>query len=219
VFQKLEGEVTREGLWLTSTAEPSQGEHFRVVATGVGRVENVAQPSRLHVNRAWPPHSTSGDETPAELAGEEACATSELPLTGTVAVAGKVARFIRPGFIEEYFVSMDGVRQDFIIERRPEGEGELRVELTVTGAKAEPLVHVARLVLDGSGRKIAYSRLRVTDATARELSARLEVDSVGDEVTARVRSDAGRAGSPSARRRRRARSDAPYRIGTRRGSE
>ncbi|MEK7706517.1 MAG: hypothetical protein AAB380_00770, partial [Verrucomicrobiota bacterium] len=37
VFQKLEGQVTREGLWLTSTAENSNGERFRVVASAVGR--------------------------------------------------------------------------------------------------------------------------------------------------------------------------------------
>src|SRR3989442_8437476 len=36
LFQKLEGEVTREGLWLTSTAGESKGDHFRVVATAVG---------------------------------------------------------------------------------------------------------------------------------------------------------------------------------------
>src|SRR5439155_10293741 len=34
-----------------------------------------------------------------------------------------------------------------------------------------------------SGRKIAYGRLRATDATGRELPARMEVVSVADEVT------------------------------------
>ncbi len=149
-FQKLEGEATRGGLWLTSTAEPSQGERFRVVAASLGRVENVAR-------------------------AEDARTTCPLPLTGTVAVTGKVAGFIRPGLTEEYSVRTDGVRQDFIIERRPEGEGELRLELAVSGAKAEPLVPGARLVLDGSGRKIAYCKLRVTDATGRGLPARMKV--------------------------------------------
>ena len=37
VFQKLEGQVTREGLWLVSTVEPQTGEKFRVVARAVGR--------------------------------------------------------------------------------------------------------------------------------------------------------------------------------------
>jgi len=40
----------------------------------------------------------------------------------------------------------------------------------------------AQLVLENSGRKIAYSRLRVTDATGKELTARMEIlssDQVG----------------------------------------
>ena len=55
------------------------------------------------------------------------------------------------------------------------GAGPLRVELEVVGAKVEPLADGARLVLENSGRKIAYSRLRVTDATGKELTARMEV--------------------------------------------
>ena len=98
-----------------------------------------------------------------------------LPRTGTVNSDSRTESFIRPGLIEEYTVNMDGVRQDFIIEKRPEGGGEMRVEFSVTGAKAEPLRNGAQLVLNGSGRNIAYSRLRVSDATRRELSARMEV--------------------------------------------
>jgi hypothetical protein len=90
-------------------------------------------------------------------------------------VDGPVARFIRPGLTEEYSVSVDGVRQDFIVEQRPEGQGQLRVELDVTGAKAEPLASGAGLVLDGSGRKLAYARLRAVDAEGKDLTARLEV--------------------------------------------
>jgi len=39
VFQKLEGEATPEGLWLTSTTDAPHGEPFRVVARAVGRQE------------------------------------------------------------------------------------------------------------------------------------------------------------------------------------
>src|SRR5216683_2375680 len=38
VFQRLEGEATREGLWLTSTVTNTVNDHFRVVATAAGRV-------------------------------------------------------------------------------------------------------------------------------------------------------------------------------------
>src|SRR6266487_3085110 len=37
VFQRLEGEATREGLWLTSTFTNAVNERFRVVAASVGR--------------------------------------------------------------------------------------------------------------------------------------------------------------------------------------
>ena len=117
-----------------------------------------------------------------------------LPRSGLVSVTDNVARFIRPGLTEEYTVSVDGVRQDFVILEKPGGasvpasrlvsrhpppaQGELRVELSVTGAKVERAADGVRLVLDGSGRKLAYNRLRVTDATGRELPARMEVGSV-----------------------------------------
>jgi hypothetical protein len=51
----------------------------------------------------------------------------------------------------------------------------LRVELALSGARAEATAYGARLRLEGSGRVLAYSRLRVEDATGRELRARLEV--------------------------------------------
>ena len=141
VFQKLEGQVTPEGLWLTSTVEPQTGEQFRVVASAVGRAGALA---------ALPPH-------------------------GTVTVADKLARCVRPGLTEEYSVSVDGVRQDFVVAQRPASDGALRVELNVAGARAEAAVTGARLVLDGSGRELAYNRLRAVDAEGKVLTARMEV--------------------------------------------
>ena len=49
-FQKLEGQATREGLWLTSTVIPPSGtvrDRFRVVATSVGRQSAMAGDERL----------------------------------------------------------------------------------------------------------------------------------------------------------------------------
>ena len=163
VFQKMEGEVTREGLWLASTVIPPGGtvnDRFRVMAIEVGRVTPCAPFENLTAD-----YGAHGVPRP----------TIQLPRTGTVQVADKLVRFLRPGLTEEYSVSMDGVRQDFIIEQRPVGAGPLRVELEVAGAKVEPLADGARLVLENSGREIAYNRLRVTDATGKELPARMEV--------------------------------------------
>jgi hypothetical protein len=108
-----------------------------------------------------------------------------LPTTGGVEVADKLVRFTRPGVTEEYSVSVDGVRQDFVIPERPLGAGDLRVELAMTGARAEAAAYGAKLILEGSGRALAYTRLRATDATGLELQARLEVLSA-DQLAVRV---------------------------------
>src|SRR5581483_9171150 len=78
---------------------------------------------------------------------------------------------------EEYSVSMDGVRQDFVVTERPAGAGELRVGLEVSGGRLTPMPDGAELTLKESNRKIAYNRLRATDANGRELAARVEVNS------------------------------------------
>ena len=145
VFQKLDGEVTCGGLWLSSTAcdaAPAPASPFRLVAAAFGR---------------------EGDSL------------ATLPQRGAVSATSTQARFARPGLSEEYFVSVDGVRQDFVVAQSPAGPGDLCVELTLTGARAETAAGGARLVLDGSGRKLAYSRLCVVDAMGRELAARIEV--------------------------------------------
>jgi hypothetical protein len=141
-FQRLNANVTVEGLWLASTTDGAKGQPFRVMARALGR------------------------------AGAE-----PLPLSGRVAVAGQVARFIRPGLTEEYSVGVDGLRQDFVIERRLEGSGPLRLELEVAGAKAEAMADGARLVLADGGRKLVYDRLKAEDARGKALPAKLEVNS------------------------------------------
>jgi hypothetical protein len=104
-----------------------------------------------------------------------AAASLRLPTTGIVAVGEKLITWMRPGLIEEYSVSVDGVRQDFIVAEPPAGAGKLRVELAVSGAVAEAADDGARLTLIGSDRVLAYNRLRVTDANGRQLPAHLEV--------------------------------------------
>lgn len=158
VFQRLEGEVTAEGLWLTSTAAEPARERFQVMATAVSR------------------HNATPDAS-----------SFAFPTTGTVVMAGQVVRFNRPGLVEEYSVGLDGIRQDFILVEPPavswrlpspaEARGAahetlLRLELAVHGAAIEPTAAGAQLTLTRSGRQIAYSRLRVTDAVGRELPAR-----------------------------------------------
>ena len=141
-FQRIEGTVTSEGLWLTSTVGEASGARFHLAATALGR--GVAH-------------------------------AAALPLTGRVRVAESGARWERPGLVEEYSVSVDGMRQDFVIARRLAGAGELRVELALSGARAEAAGYGAKLTLDDPHRVLAYSRLRVVDATGRDIHATLKV--------------------------------------------
>ena len=178
-FQKLEGHATPEGLWLEST-KPGAAGRLRLSATALCRDSSRARECAL----------TEPDVlelmVPTDVGGYTALETS-----GTVSVSDNLVRFTRAGLTEEYSVSVDGVRQDFIIESPPlnpppstlnsqpstlnHSAGDLRVELALSGARAEAAASGARLTLEGSGRVLAYSRLRVEDATGRELTAHLEV--------------------------------------------
>ena len=177
VFQRLEGEATTEGLWLVSTVTNAASDRFRLVAVSVERVtkaDDPEGPSDVGLSSRW-----------MKTAVQDAL---PLPRTGTVQVADNLVRFLRPGMIEEYSVSVDGVRQDFVLTQPPAGTGELQVQLAVSGARVESgsarasgasagasPEDAAVLVLNDSGRRITYSRLRATDATGRELPARIEV--------------------------------------------
>jgi PKD domain len=155
-FQKLSGAVTHEGLWLDSTSD--KAGRLRLTASAISRESADSQRSTR---------------------------TTQFSRTGTVAVTGQLVTFTRPGLTEEYSVSADGVRQDFIVAQRPAGAGALRVDLALCGAQAEAADYGAKLTLAGSQRALAYSRLRVTDALGRELSASLLVPAA-DHLTVRV---------------------------------
>ena len=106
-FQKLEGEATPEGLWLTSTATGTNSltDRFRVVASAVGR-EGVAcgRPLPLWNGLAaseggtgLPPSPTLSRWHPhVSVSGAGVLAT-----TGTVEVADQVVRYTRAGVTEE----------------------------------------------------------------------------------------------------------------------
>ena len=78
---------------------------------------------------------------------------------------------------ERFTASSDGIRQDFIISAVPVASvSELVLGLTVQNASVSASAkspNSVMLTLD-SGRRLAYSRLHVTDATGKELAARME---------------------------------------------
>jgi hypothetical protein len=78
---------------------------------------------------------------------------------------------------EEFSVSTEGLRQDFVIHERPKGSGPLRLMLNVEGAACKSIDQGVKLTLGGSGREIAYSKLKVTDARGKEHAARMQAAS------------------------------------------
>ncbi len=115
VFQRLDGEATPEGLWLTSTVTNTPSDRFRVTAMAVGRVTPGVPGAADRTSNIQHPTTNI-----------------QLEVAGIISLAGQTVRFSRPGLVEEYSVSMDGVRQDFVVPERPAGAGELAVRLAVS---------------------------------------------------------------------------------------
>ena len=111
----------------------------------------------------------------ANYLGRDGGTMAALPERGVAVTESGRARYLRGGLVEEYGVSVDGVRQDLVVTESPQGKGDLRVELGVSGARAEKAAGSVQLVWQQSGRKLAYSKLHVVDAAERPLDARLEV--------------------------------------------
>jgi hypothetical protein len=160
------------------------GEHKRtkIKISRIGVIMNDLNPSR---KLAIPPRAgrfRAFRGVASERSGKQKFSGVQLAGTGEVIVCGQTLRFSRPGLTEEYSVSMDGLRQDFVVEVSPgRGErceppispfpktssqqaGELVVKLAVAGAQVESRMPSGLVpTLDDSGRKIAYSRLRFSE--------------------------------------------------------
>ena len=141
--------------------------------TGFQKLEALVTNEGMHL------HSTEGAAGSLKLTAAALGRTGfpgvALPPVGHVSVVDQTVCFTRPGLVEEYSVSVDGLRQDFVVAQAPGGSGELCVELVLTGATAEPAAEGVKLTLNGSGRELAYNRLQVTDARGQLLSASLRV--------------------------------------------
>ncbi|MDZ7832989.1 MAG: hypothetical protein U5L07_14675 [Desulfobacterales bacterium] len=169
----LEVTATPEGASLRTDYQQLRGE---VTARGL-RLQSGAEGADFAVRAA--------------SLGRMTAATVAFASEGAVEVDGDRVRWLRPGVTEEYFVSVDGVRQDFVLHQRPAGDGELVLELALEGVRAEPAGAGARLKIEGSGRTLAYQRLEVSDAHGRALPASMVVtDSGGLAITV---ADAGAA--------------------------
>jgi len=157
----------RDGLSIRATFD---GARLRCA---LQRLEGRASPDGVWL--AFTTAEFPSDQFRVKASALEHDCVEMLPATGIISVAGQVIRLQRASVVEEYTVSADGIRQDFVVSNSASGAGELVVRLDVSGAWAEQTHYGAKLVLTGSSREIAYSRLKVTDASGTELNARLDV--------------------------------------------
>ncbi len=102
---------------------------------------------------------------------------SQVSPEGKVKVSKDCVQIIYPELIEEYTVSGDGIRQDFIISKKPEGNGNLSLSIGLTGATAELSNSGLKIRLTETGREFSYSKLLVTDATGKTLPAEFKTNS------------------------------------------
>ena len=159
-----------------------QGEALSVAATEAGarlRCDFQRMDGEATGDGLWLVSTVSNQPADRFRVMATAVGRQALAASGMVTVTGQSVRFTRAGLVEQYSVSMDGVRQDFLIDQpspaAQRSAGGLIVSLSVSGAKVEPAPYGVQLVLAKSGRKLAYSRLRATDANGQELPARIQV--------------------------------------------
>jgi hypothetical protein len=101
--------------------------------------------------------------------GDESHRLSPASADATVNVSKDCVQIIRTEMVEEYRVSGDGIRQDFIISKRPEIDGKLVLVVELNGATAGLSDKGIKILLTETGREFAYSKLLVTDSAGKEL--------------------------------------------------
>jgi hypothetical protein len=92
---------------------------------------------------------------------------------GRVASDGARVEIRRPGLVEWYLNSPEGLEQGFTLERPPAGEGPLVLVLALSGARAELAGSKLRLETH-SGRRLAFGDLAAQDADGAGVAARFE---------------------------------------------
>ena len=96
----------------------------------------------------------------------------------------------RAGLVEWYENSSAGLEQGFTLAERPDGEGQLAVEVALAGARASLLGDAVVFETDSPRRKLRYGELVVVDAGDRKLAAHFELRGEGSRVRIVVDDDA-----------------------------
>src|SRR5262245_18952650 len=92
---------------------------------------------------------------------------------GTVVADENRVEIQRPGLVEWFVNGPDGLEQGFTLAEKPDGDGELRLELALAGAQATQRGDEQLIFETEAGRKLAYGKLAAWDAHGTPLAAEL----------------------------------------------
>src|SRR5262245_61150284 len=184
------------GTWLADAARQIAEREYRASANELG----LQAPNRRHNLRSYfeptgvRVHDRTAPGAPRLLAlalvgvgrGKELAAVPP----GRVASDGARVEIHRPGLVEWYLNSREGLEQGFTLAKRPEGDGPLVLELSLAGAQPRLAGEEIR-IRTRTGRSLAYGALAARDAEGNALPARLETR--GADRIALVVQDGGAA--------------------------
>jgi uncharacterized repeat protein (TIGR01451 family) len=88
---------------------------------------------------------------------------------------GKVYKKHKNGLTEQFISSSHGIQQNFILQNKPAGEGELELRISVEGASLSQKDNGVKVTLDESSRELTYDRLNVFDSKGKQLKAHMEI--------------------------------------------
>ncbi|MGA2508123.1 MAG: T9SS type A sorting domain-containing protein [Chitinispirillaceae bacterium] len=97
----------------------------------------------------------------------------ELPVVADwITMKDKVVKTGRSNIIEEYTTMGDGIRQDFVINNKPEGQGKVLLDIAIEGADVTIMNKLGEVEVHlSSGRALLYHDLKVTGADEHELAS------------------------------------------------
>jgi len=99
---------------------------------------------------------------------------ANVPTIGTVSSQDEHSVLLdREIVMEQFSASSDGIRQDFIIAKKPAEKGDLTLSLFIKGAKAQAAGSGIVITIP-AGRKFVYGNLKATDAKGKTLDAKME---------------------------------------------
>lgn len=88
---------------------------------------------------------------------------------------GDVVFNVHDGITERFTNTGGGIRQDFIVANRPDGKGDLHVQLQIENAQLKTKHNGVVVALNGSNRELTYDRLAVTDSAGKSFPASIKI--------------------------------------------